>query len=205
TNGLEDFSGNSNNGTASNVNGSGMTFTTGKVGSAVQFDGADDNSRLPNNIGLGQSELTVSVWVKHNSFGTSGSSRPYVSDWNIWSSGYQKGFILRTYDISDKPGFNICDGINYFSVGSSESINISVWYNIVGVFKANSIYKIYINGLQKGSSNAPSQYIKESTSPIYIGYSGINPGKFDGLIDDLRIYNRALSAPEIQAIYNAGK
>ena len=177
---------------------------SGHINSSLNFDGSDDRTILPNDINLGNKEFTVSVWVNQHSFAPSGSSRPYVSDWNTWSPGSQKGFILRTYDTNSVPSFWLADGTNYYTVYSSKSLVLNNWYHIVGVFKANSIFKIYINGVETGSSSAPSQYIKETATPIYLGYSGINAGYFDGQLDDAHIYNYALTAEQVKQLYNGG-
>jgi prepilin-type N-terminal cleavage/methylation domain-containing protein len=172
---------------------------------AYQFDGVDDYISMSNSNINNTQALTVSAWVKYNTFGAVNSSRPYVSDWNTWSPGNQKGFILRSSGSEKKPGFWIADGNNYFSVISSKELNLNTWYLVTGVFNANSILKIYVNGEEVGSATAPSKYIKEDITPIYIGKSGINAGYFDGTIDDIRIYGRALTASEIKNYYELTK
>jgi hypothetical protein len=169
---------------------------------AYEFDGVNDYIDIGNNTINGTQELTVSAWVNHRTFAASGSSRPYVSDWNTWSVGSQKGFALRTYSNGKSPSFWLANGTNYYTVTSSKEISLNTWYLITGVFKANSIFKIYINGEQTGSASAPNQYVKEDATSIYIGKGNVNAGYFDGSIDDVRIYNRALTDAEIKHNYD---
>ena len=169
----------------------------GNYNSALDFDGVDDYVDIGNDLGLGENALTVEVWVKYNAWGVIGSSRHYVSDWNTWSVDNQKGFLLRTYQDNKNPQFIVADGVNYYGVSSSQELSLDTWYHIAGIFKANEIFKIYVNGIERGSGSSPSKYEKESATQIYIGRSGINPGYFNGIIDQLAIYDRALTPEEI--------
>ena len=193
-----DLSGNGNSGT---LNG-GVSYSSSVNGGVMSFDGVNDRVIIPNDISLGTQELTVSAWINQSAYSVSGSSKPYVSDWNTWSPGSQKGFILRGYDVETVPSFWLADGTNYSRVVASQTVALNTWYNVVGVFKANSIFKIYVNGIEKGSSSAPSQYVEEITTPIYVGYGGINAGYFSGQISNVRIYNAALGASDILQNFN---
>lgn len=195
-----DLSGNGNNGTLSG----GYSYSSSNNG-AINFNGSNSRASITNNFNLNTQELTVSVWVNQSAYSLSGSSNPYVSDWNTWLPGSQKGFILRTYSTETAPSFWIADGTNYFATTSSQAISLNTWYNIVGVFKANSIFKIYINGIEKDSATAPSQYIEETTTPNYIGYGGINAGYLNGKIGNATVYNKALNPDEIMQNFNISK
>ncbi|MFA6341068.1 MAG: LamG-like jellyroll fold domain-containing protein, partial [Candidatus Paceibacterota bacterium] len=171
---------------------------------AYSFDGSYKYITLPNDIGLGTQELTVSIWVKLNSYSGASNRRPFISDWNTYVPGSQKGFSLSSFFTRTYPAFQICDGTDTHSVNSRQDMSLNTWYNVVGVFSANSVLKIYLNGTQTGSATPPSQYVKESSTPIYIGRQDVNGGTMDGIIDDVRIYSSALSSSDIQKLYAEG-
>ena len=80
------------------------------------------------------------------------------------------------------------------------------WYHVVGVYENSSLRYVYINGALY-TSNATGENVN-SPDNFRIGsrkYSGGESEFFDGKIDDVRIYNRLLSASEILQLYNMGK
>lgn len=88
---------------------------------------------------------------------------------------------------------------------SAFTLTTGAWMNVVGVYNGSNL-SIYINGsLSQGSltgSIPTSPYT--GSSALLIGDDGA-PHKLSGLIDDVRIYNRALSAAQIAAMYAGGK
>jgi hypothetical protein len=109
---------------------------------------------------------------------------------------------------------NVSDGIVRFSRFNSggnhdldelTAIHNGQWYHVVAVYNSLSGHKIYIDGVL---NNSESTLLTADvpTDTVYIGYrQDATPGKFDGSIDDVRIYKRALSNAEIKRLYNMGK
>jgi hypothetical protein len=98
------------------------------------------------------------------------------------------------------------------NVSSTSKVVFGQWKHVAGVFNGSSI-KIYVNGVLEGSSPIGGT-IASDTRPLTIGagnndlYTDFNPSAFanqwHGAIDEVEIFNRALSASEIQAIFTAG-
>ena len=85
-------------------------------------------------------------------------------------------------------------------IDSDNVISAGKWYHVVGVLKPNYDMELYVNGvLQAYTKNAGSINPLDGT-PMWIGKENFY---LDGVVDDVRIYNRALSATEIQNLYNA--
>jgi len=76
-----------------------------------------------------------------------------------------------------------------------------VWYHVVGTYDRQHV-KIYINGKLRGSA-ARTEAIQSTGTNTVVGFW--NNEYFQGFIDEVRIYNRALSAEEIKNLYFAGK
>ena len=96
------------------------------------------------------------------------------------------------------------DGTQTAEADSAVTITTNVWYHIAGV-RGPDFVQIYVNGQLQGQSSVsfPQSY---GSLPVYFGSSGESyfDGKLAGQLDEVSIYNRALSSDEIAAIYNAG-
>jgi len=210
-----DSSGNGNNGT---LTSSSMWTTGGEFGNGINFTGtnlqnisiASTSSSLSSN----STGLTVATWINAASWPQSASalSAGIVSDWNTFTVGSQKGYLLRVFNNTGCLifTFNIADGINYNSTNSHCSdintfYSTNTWIFVVGVYSANNYLKIYVNGVQSSSttSNIASVMMPQTSKSLYIGYTGINAGYFNGTIDEVQIWNRSLTADEVRELYQS--
>ena len=199
-----DESGNGNNGTVK-----GATLTTDRFGnpnSAYSFDGTDDYIEVLNSPSLKSIEtnqqLTVTSWV---------NIYDWYQGWNIFSvlDKYKPsnggGWCVELY----RTGYNIPgSGLGFSSdivhTGSFYSINFKTWYFIAISYDVNKNHiKFYINGLLTYTATYSQPISDTENGPLYIGYSPTGSVEYsDGLIDDIRIYNRVLTDDEIKTIYN---
>jgi len=192
-----DYSGNGNNGTLVNFNFTATSgWTTGKVGGALSFDGVDDYVQTINQIPL-TSSITIVAWVNHLS--------P--------SNGAGSTRTIFTQPICDNPGcgFDFKTGGNgqfifviRDSYGNQKVLSTSIennkWVFLAGTYNQNSI-AIYKNGMIT-ANGLGSTGIDWGNRTLFISHpSAYSP--FKGFIDEVRIYNRALSDSEIKALYEA--
>lgn len=196
-----DRSGSGNNGTLG-VGSSAPTPTIGKVGQALNFDENDyvdlsDNSSLSPESG----DISISTWVNTNILN---SSEHWI--WNDYGSQTNNLVILRLnnsnkFEIYFRDGsFNVANAI------APQSLATGTWYNIVAV-RNGTTAKIYLNG-SLGNSNTNASLGTITTSdgiPPVIGvYFGKTGFFWNGSIDEVRVYNRALSADEVKRLYRMG-
>jgi hypothetical protein len=189
-----DSSGNGNNGTA---NG-GVTYTTGVVGSkAASFDGVDDYINIGSIYDVDTNDLGISLWVSFdtnasdNQFLTNGSTS--MSDQNYFALTYANGGTSKIRFASQ--------GDTWENLYTSSTQSTDTWYYIY-IEKVGSTAKIYIDGVLSSSSSDHGGDIGNVYDWV-IG-KGHQDQLFDGLIDDLRIYNRALTTDEISTLYDMG-
>jgi hypothetical protein len=180
-----DGSGNSNNGTIANA-----TWATGKFGSALNFM-AGSSILIASTAALNISDyITLSAWIYPRSAGQNDAGR-----------------IISKRDPADY-GLALGSGasVNFVTNGrfyaGSGPTALNEWHHVVATFdkdlSSNQI-KIYVDGILKGQGTLPS--ITSTQGQVYIGNRGDNIVAFDGVIDDVRIYSRALSASEVTALY----
>lgn len=182
-----DSSGNGNNGKSCPASTGPTGGAAGKFGNGGSFDGSDDYVTVPTNPDNGYS---VSTWVYLNS---TSNMDIYGDEVNYKGMGFQvySGHFYTIVSTGSSP--------HRYSIGVSPSANR--WYHVVQVFETNSV-KTYINGELKNTSNYT--LAKQTDLTFKIGRSSNGSyfsGYFNGKIDEVRIYNRALSPAEVRALY----
>ena len=191
-----DSSGNGNTGTQSG----GVSYAqTGKVGKAVGFDGVNDYARIQTSASTNlNSNFSVSMWFKTSvSSGALFDRRPGDnSEIDIFmnTGGGIQTWIRDT--LTNKPLLALT------GLGLSDN----QWHNLVYVRDTATDYVYtYVDSALIGSVNdSTTTNLPLNTSTQFGAYGTGSPGApFNGSIDDVRIYNRALSAAEAQTLYNA--
>ncbi|NWF67389.1 MAG: LamG domain-containing protein, partial [Campylobacterales bacterium] len=180
-----DSSGNGNNGTEYG----GVGYVDGVIGKAGSFDGMDNY--ISRNIDVSETKYSVSVFFKTTSLD---GGLFQVGDGELGVNGHDRHIYLSSGKVCTRVWSDetICTGTKY---------DDNSWHNIVHKYDGTKQY-IYVDGSllatgSKGSSDFDWQ------THISIGFSQDAYNKyFNGLIDDLRIYNRALSDSEIKELYN---
>lgn len=197
-----DESGNGNDGTVY-----GATLTEDRFGnadSAYLFDGIDDYITLPHSEQInfsGNDNYSVALWAKVISI-PSGGHGGIVEKWS-GSGGYP--FVIR-YAV-DSPTVHthtaIYDGTNNPGPQSDKDLIDGAFHQIVLIKSDNSIL-LYIDGQLENSVADTTTGSIQNSSVVYVGRRLASNRYFNGVIDDIKIYNRALSETEIQNLYNGG-
>jgi pimeloyl-ACP methyl ester carboxylesterase len=190
----KDSSGNTNNGTLQN----GATFTTGKVGQAFSFNGNSQYVTVPDSPSLTQSqEITVEAWVRPAELPT-GEWMSVVTKDNPGSGPYHL-LVRRDGSVSWQVVTSAWVEIN----SGTDRISPGGFSHIAGSYNAaTGAFCVYVNG--KATCTQLSGSMRTNSNALKIGGDLYNSLFFKGEIDEVSIYNRALSTSEIQAIFNAG-
>jgi fibronectin type 3 domain-containing protein len=183
---VADQSGKSNNGTITNA----TWVTQGKFGKALSFNGTNAWVTIPDSSTLDLTTgMTIEGWVKPTT----------SSGWQTAMAKEQPGNLA--YGMYANTNLNKNEAEVYVN-GASRSVNgtgqlpVGVWSHIAATYDG-SMLRLYVNGTQVAQL-AQTGSIITSTNPFRIGGNGIWSEYFNGLIDEVRVYNRALSAAEIQ-------
>ena len=195
-----------NNGILENV-----TFTNGMVGQGFYLNGSNADVQIPYSTSLQPTSVTVEAWVKLDAMASPVAAYPglqYIIFKKNSRSGLFEGYDLEKNRINGQDVFRFqvtSSGGQQVPAASITVPQAGVWYHLAGTYDQSSGYvQLYVNGVLEGSAYAgfPLDY---GTRPVFIGTSGEGwDGKVQGTVDEVSIYNRALSSNEIAAIYNAG-
>jgi hypothetical protein len=185
---VTDSSGLNNAGTI--VNGAART-AAGKIGRAIDFDGVDDYVSVADSNALDLTTgMTLEAWVQLDT----------VSPWRTAIFKEKAGSVV--YDLyatnaSNSPQGEARFGSAIVQTGAPPALSAGVWTHLAVTYDGTAL-RVYRNGAQ-AATKAASGAIQTSTGALRIGGNLIWGEYLDGRIDEVRVYNRALSAGEITA------
>lgn len=175
----------------------GPSWTLGKHGRAVNFDGVDDYIDCGNDTSLRfTTEGSWLFWVKPNT--GYGEVYPYLLAHHIGTRLYAyfdpssgKLIVILTTSAGDA------------DVVSASVITVNSWTFLVITYDGNYL-KLYVNATLDKTSSKKTGTINTTTQNLYIGNNYIGTRTFSGLMANISIYNRALKSDEVTALYLQG-
>lgn len=190
-----DSSGNGNTGILVN----GPTWTTGKTGQAAQFDGIDDYVSVPFILNPSTANFTAAAWVYATGEDTTRTENIILVQED--GTGIGRAWLARTASTASTPNklFTFLGGT---ALVSTSNLTLNNWYHVV-VTVNGAETKLYLNGTQEAWATT-TQNNADGTMRVASHKTGVSGEKWQGRIDEVRIYSRALSASEVQALYYAG-
>jgi hypothetical protein len=167
----------------------------GRLDGALEFDGLDDYVLISNEENFDITHtITLAAWIKVKAFD------------NAWQAIVTKGDnAWRLQRDASNNGIEFaCTGINvpgttWGNILGSVDVNDGQWHHIAGVYDGTKIY-LYVDGVVDNFNDA-SGFINRNNFPVMIGENAQERGRYwNGLIDDVRIYNYGLNASEISQL-----
>ena len=172
-------------------------YTDGMVGKALSFDGVDDFVRVSDSSSLQAitTAFSIEAWAKPSALPVGDE---YYDSSIVVREDYGEGFALVTK--GNAFGLWIGNDVPNGIIATSDPVTTGSWYHVVGTYDGSNA-RIYINGILEGTQ--PVTIINRNLD-LTIGSSRGEGRFFNGLIDEVTIYNRPLAAEEIMGIYSAG-
>ncbi len=206
----DDESGNQNHGIVF-----GTTLTNDRFGnpnSAYYFDGQDDFIAVNESITLEPDDFSIAIWMKTYSLRTYTYQTLIIKE-DGWNDGFK--VVLRS-ELKDNLANTILFTVSGSVANNNSMVNLhsqsiiaekETWYHIAVTYQAGGMMKIFINGRLDISTAGPSSWDKENSYELVIGRHSNNGGTayggyFWGVIDDILIYDHALSDQEIELLYS---
>lgn len=169
-------------------------WVEGKIGYVLEFDGVDDYVDCGNHESLRITDaITIEAWVKLN--GAQGSGLFVAHSWTDYGLRYAHG----------KYAFSVRgqDGVEDYVYSSVTPL--SEWVHLVGTYDSSTeTARIYVNGELGGEA------VFSGNGEIFLTSGNVQMGgtsewsNFNGLIDEVRIYNRVLTESEVERLYEMG-
>ena len=187
----------------------GVTSVPGMVGDALHFDGSSGQVVISNAPNL--QRLSVETWVRFDSLDSASTSWPGMQYlvFRQNSREYQfEAFTLSKvrYSGGDRLCFvmtSVQPSVVVDTLSSTNFVTTGVFYHVVGTFDGSRM-NLYVNGVLHASASHP-YLVDYGHLPMFLGNSGTNVwyGYLKGSLDEVSLYDRALSAAEVAVLYAA--
>ena len=182
-----DSSGQGNNGTITDA----VYTNYGAVQKGMSFDGDGDKIGILSDLSLRPTEFTIMAWVKGT--GSYSSSYPHVIKFGAVHRGYGLAFNGGT-----AMSLTIGDGSSTENIGCG-SLDVSYYRFVVGTYNGTH-GTLYIDGIYNNSAAKTLNYVAPDN--VYIGNRKSDDRYWNGTIDQVKIWNRSLTATEISDLYD---
>ena len=191
----------------------GVTFAVGVVGQAFSFDGVDDFVSVPHEASQNIREaLTIDAWIMKKGPCQRLNCIVLMKE-DVSAPGEQAlRYGLLIFDEGGiapaRASLSLNTGIWEDVVISNTVLQDNVWYHVAGTYDGSTA-RIYVNGTLENSVEKTGLVLPSTGGAIKIGQESAvedpaGPEFFNGLIDEVELFNRALSAEEIAALFDAG-
>ncbi len=185
-----------NNGT--NV---GATNTTGKIKYGYDFDGSDDYIDIGDYIG-GKDALSISIWIYPDSTSELQSIIGYYD-----YCGNDRALVIELVDGNLRVRTYSSGTTQIGTSLSTSTIPTNAWTHVAWTFDKTDKLHLYINGELEDTDDATNLAIHDSGNNVYIGKMNPNcavTANYDGRLDEVGIWSRALNSTEVTQLYNGG-
>ena len=168
---------------------------------AMFTSGSSTYVDVPYTAALNPAQFTVEAWTKWGG-GGSGAWRTVAGTWNdSTGGGYWLGISTGGYWYVSTQASS-----GSYSDIYGPTATTGTWVHLAATRDATAL-RLYVNGVEVANTPSPN-YLPQTSFPLYIGanrYPGGPGDYFDGVIDDVAVYNRALTAAEVQLHYDSGR
>jgi rhamnogalacturonan endolyase len=196
---IGDSSGFANNGIATN----GPTFVAGQFGNALRFDGSNDYVALPNNL-ANSAAGSVSMWINSGANFTDIAHLFYLSSTSNGNGLGAEQELHVNFTTSEQLQFYIKDaatGVNDINIISPAGYANNAWHHVVATWDITGSATLYVDGAVVGSVVHDAANFSGS-SVVRLGRPGAGSRFYNGLMDDVRLFNVAISAAQVQALFS---
>ncbi|RME82070.1 MAG: LamG domain-containing protein, partial [Caldilineae bacterium] len=170
----------------------------GQLGSAAAFDGVDDRITIAGDPALDLSRFTIGAWVMPTKVKTKLQPLFYKGD---KASGSNYALFIEPHSMTLRASLRSQDCATPFSVSAAAPLVQNAWSHVMATYDGQELV-LYVNGNIQGRLGLALPGVCQNNAPLNIGRVPGRYAPFAGRIDEVTLYNRALSAREIRAIHS---
>ena len=194
------------------VNGATLTADRfGNANAAYDFDGQDDEIRIPHNSDFNLlNDMSISVWFRSINIPSANNNHALIAkrdDGGICCSSFVPWQLSINYSnpTDYKKIMMVSASSSYSFAISSTDVMTDVWEHAIATIQGDSVY-FYLNGVFSDAQFFPSTARSSNTSDVLIGAinRAVGDEYMEGSIDDIGIWNRALTQQEVSDLYQQG-
>lgn len=187
---------NDSSGAARNGTPTAITYTAGRLGSAASFDDATSKVEVASLAGVlpaGNSPRTVAFWVNPANTASNGN----IVSWGTNAPGQRFSPLMQAGGRLDMIGA-------FADVASTQNLAASTWTHVVVTYTGTNV-QFYVNGASVAAAGGGAVALNTISNTLRIGVNALGTDNeyFGGLIDEVRIYNRVLSAADVTELFNS--
>ena len=196
---VADASGNGNTGACSGTACPNMGVS-GKVGMAASFNGTIDRITIPDSPSLRLNQFTIGLWVYPRQMKSDYQTLVMKSD----SSGSNRNYGLQIVPNSLRVRYSVWAGdcATRFAANSTGQLALNSWNHVAFTYDG-TVEKLYINGVLDSSNAAAAASLCQAAVPVNIGMDPTAFVPFNGMLDDIQIYNQALSTVSVSNLFSS--
>lgn len=188
---LTDDSGFGNHGTLINMTADASSTTNAIFGRALEFDGVNQYVDVNPFSGFNSNAVTIAVWARK------------LADPGGWTQLFGRGGAHGALYVNDSAGVSF--QLQLVSEGIKQAGGLTLgteWMHVAGTFSKGDWIHLYVNGVRMHSSPAAyDDWIQQWTRLWFARYANAPTGYMNVILDEARIYDRALSSDDIEALY----
>jgi sialidase-1 len=173
----------------------GPTLVPGRFDQALGLDGVDDHVQLPfaEALAMGDGDFTAMTWLR---YGATSTSQAILWAYNQGAGGPQ--FWLRAEPTSNRIRGYLQTAAGSAQVASAQAYNNKAWHH-VALQRAGGTLRLFVDGTQVASAAAPAGTVSPNRPfQMYAGQRADGTQRLDGSLDELRLYDRALTTTEVR-------
>jgi Concanavalin A-like lectin/glucanases superfamily len=178
-----------------------MMGVAGKVGTAARFNGTNSQIKIPDSPSLELNQFTIALWV----YPTQVMSDYQVLVAKADSTGANRNYAVHIVPNSLQVRYSVWAGdcATKFGANSTGQLVFNAWNHVAFTYDG-AVEKLYINGVLDSSIAAVTASLcNVGSEPVNIGMGGPAFQPFKGMLDDIQIYNQALSTASVSNLYNS--
>jgi hypothetical protein len=208
---MDEASGTRQDATASNIDltdNNTVLAATGRINDGADFEEANDEYlSVADGGGVDPSgAFTFSFWIKYEEVPGSGVDDGWVGKWN--STGNQRSVAIGGYNnAGTQQAYFLVTGNGSSNIGAFTNSGISAgnWYHIVAIYSPSTYVDLYVNNsrIQNTTASVPAS-IFNGTAEFRVGDFVSASVPFDGVIDEVGYWSRAITSTEVGELYNSG-